>query len=366
MIFYMIKNNIKLMLRSPLTILIYVLGPTLVASILISAFNSFMKSYEGVDKFKAAYRLEEGSAFEKGIDLIKENFEENGITLVEYKEGDPEELIRKNDLAGFVDFSKDGYTVYEIKDSKLQGYILEYLITQVSEEATDAAYMNALGMPSVRTGGEKAALNTEHPEFVPAIDSADYYGIIEIVYFASFSIVCGAAFLSQEKKNRIGRRFMVSNISNTKIYLAKLLSVTGAVSVGLILSVIILVAFSGVKWGDPVLSAVIILMLILGTLAMELMVFSLTDNVAATVIITFTIIWLMGFFGGSFETYMFSSHSRLLKNLSPIYYANRSLVELSCMGHSDYIVRSLGISASMCVVFTALAVLICKVRREKA
>ena len=96
------------------------------------------------------------------------------------------------------------------------------------------------------------------------------------------------------------------------------------------------------------------------------MFLTLTDSMAATIILTFVIVWLWGFFGGSFETYMFSSHSQILKELSPIYYTNRSLVELSCMGHSDYVNISIIVSLGLLVVFSVLAVMISKVRSGKA
>ena len=367
MIRYLIKNNLKLMLRSPMTVLVYVLGPTIIAAILISAFTSLMESYEGVDNFEVGYRMEAGSVFEDYLDEMIENFEDNGVKFVEYKDGDAEKMIRKHDLAGFVEFGKEDYKIYEVKDSKVEGHILEYSLTESFEEASDAAYLQAVGMEPIEVDSESdSKLNVEHPDFVPAINSADYYGIIEIVYFASFSIVCGAAFFSKEKKNKIARRYQVSNVSNFKLYLARIISVAGAVSVGLGVAVLALIGLMGVHWGNPLLSLVILVLLILGTLAMELMLLAITDSMAATIIVTFVIVWLWGFFGGSFETYMFSSHSQTLKELSPIYYANRSLVELSCMGHSDYVSNSIIISVAMCAVFSVLAVVISKVRSGRA
>ncbi|MCR5104736.1 MAG: ABC transporter permease [Eubacterium sp.] len=367
MIRYLIKNNIKLMLRSPMTVLVYVLGPTIIAAILISAFNSLMDSYKSVDNFEVGYRIEDGSVFEDHLDSMIESFEDNGVSFVEYSKGDPENMIREHDLAGFVEFEKEDYKIYEVKDSKVEGHILEYSLTEAFEESSDAAFLQAVGMETIEVDNEpEKILNVEHPEFVPAINSADYYGIIEIVYFASFSVVCGAAFFSKEKKNKIARRYQVSNVSNVKLYLARIISVTAAVSVGLAISALALIALMDVHWGNPGLSILILLFLILGTLAMELMFLTLTDSMAATIIITFVIVWLWGFFGGSFETYMFSSHSQILKELSPIYYTNRSLVELSCMGHSDYVNISIIVSIGLLVVFSVLAVLISKVRSGRA
>ena len=113
MIRYLIKNNIKMMIRSPFNIFIYVFGPTIVAAVLISAFNSLLESYDGVDTFEAGYIMEEGSQFESYIDELVENFEENDIRLIGFSEGDPEGLMKKNDLAGFVEFGKDDESVLD-------------------------------------------------------------------------------------------------------------------------------------------------------------------------------------------------------------------------------------------------------------
>ena len=51
MIRYLIKNNLKMMLRSPVNILIYIMGPAIIAAVLTSAFTSLMNSYEGSDGF---------------------------------------------------------------------------------------------------------------------------------------------------------------------------------------------------------------------------------------------------------------------------------------------------------------------------
>ncbi len=371
-----------------MTILIYILGPTVVAAVLISAFTNLMKTYEGVDTFEVGYTIEEGSVFEAGIETLIDTFDENGIKFTLYMNEQPEEAIERKQLAGFVSFGKNDYTIYETKDTRAQGHILEYMLENTFETATDTALMAAAIMSTAQAGtcettnagtlqgGTQGTTNagmlqvgghitTEYPEYIPAIDSTDYYGIIEIVYFSAIAIVCGAAFFSNEKKNRIDRKLRVSNISGAKVYLAKLISITIAVSIGILAATLVLTALMGVRWGNALLSAGIVFMLILGTLAMELFILEVTNSMAATVIITFAIVWLMGFVGGSFETYMFSNHSQTLKNLSPIYYANRSLVELSCMGQSDFVPITLMVSTGMCIVFSALAVTAGKIRRTR-
>ena len=365
MIRYLIKNNIKMMIRSPFNIFIYVFGPTIVAAVLISAFNSLLESYDGVDTFEAGYIMEEGSEFESYIDELVENFEENDIRLIGFSEGDPEELMKKNDLAGFVEFGKDDYTVYESEDHEVEGHILEYSLSEAFENAGNTAYLAAFG---VNMGSEKSEteISVEYPEFAPAINSADYYGIIEILYFASFPIICGAAIFSSEKKYKISRRYTVSSVSSYKLIFGKMISIGVTVTLGSVVAALIGIVFMDVHWGNPVLSFLIMTAALLAFSTAEIALYSITDNIAATIIITFTIVWLMGFFGGTFETYMLSAHPQTLKNLSLLYYENRAITELSSMGHSDYASKSLMLSGIVCATSACVAVIAEKIRRGKA
>ena len=94
------------------------------------------------------------------------------------------------------------------------------------------------------------------------------------------------------------------------------------------------------------------------------MIYAIFDNMVITVILVFMAVWTWGFLGGSFETYLFSETPASVQHLSPIYYLNRSLVELSSMGTSDYVWRSLAISGAMTLVCSALAVFAATIRKR--
>ena len=98
--------------------------------------------------------------------------------------------------------------------------------------------------------------------------------------------------------------------------------------------------------------------------AFGLMVYSFFDNVVVTIIIVWIMVWIAGFYGGSFETYMFSSHPVSIKNLSPIYHINRALTELSCMGKSDYVSSALIYIAGITLVCSCMAVIVGMIRRR--
>lgn len=118
-------------------------------------------------------------------------------------------------------------------------------------------------------------------------------------------------------------------VSRWKLYLAKLLPDVLVVSVGMGIAVGITSFLYGIHWGNIFLSAVLVLLTIMASSAFGFMLYYIFNNLIITIIILFTCVWFMGFFGGSFETYMFSNWPDSVKNLSPIYHSNRALVENS-------------------------------------
>ena len=136
MIRYLIKNNVKLMLRNKWILAVMILGPVLVIAMLSSAFQDLMKSYEGVDEFNAGYRVEDGTLFSDSMETIKEAGEEAGITFLEYPEGEPKEVIENNDLACFVEIGGEKYTVYKSADFEVEGITLEYFLNQIMKGAS--------------------------------------------------------------------------------------------------------------------------------------------------------------------------------------------------------------------------------------
>lgn len=352
MIRYLIKNNLKLMLRNKLVIAAMILGPVLVIAVLSSAFRELMQSYEGVEEFKAGYRVEAGSFFENNIEAIKEAGEESGITLLEYPEGEPEELVENNDLAGFVEIGKESYTIYESADYPVESVALEYFLSRCVKEGAKQALKTVI--PNIESAELK--LPKVKIDYMPSVDSIDYYGIIEIVYFSWLSIMCAASVLTSEKKNRIWQKYQVTGISGVKLFMGKWIPIVLATAFGIGICVAVTIVLFDIHWGNPVMSAALMFLLIMASSAFGLMLYAFFRNLAVTVVVLFTSTWFMGFFGGSFETYMFSSMPDALKNASPIYHVNRTLVEYSCMGHSSYTNSSIFYLLAIIFICSVLAV----------
>ncbi len=382
MIRYLIKNNVKLMFRSPANLFLYIICPLVVLSVLANAFSSLMESYQKKGPFQVGYRMSAESFFESGMDVLRNVGKDADVLFEAYQEGDPKELMDQHDLKGFVDFQKDSYVIWTREDARVEGQTLEYLLNAFVEEVNRGKLrvMSAMaaqgagmaeaaqgeGMAEVAQGepADEVVLKVERPEFMPAIDSTDYYGIVEVVYFGWCALICAAGILGNEKKYGIRKKYQVAGMSQLQVYLGRLIPMFFVVLTCEAIAAVISATLLEVHWGNLWQSAAVMAMMVLAASAFELMIYALTDSMVLSIIISFAIVWVWGFFGGTFETYMFSTISRQIKMLSPIYYGNRALTELSCMGHSDYVGSSLLISGIMTVISSGLAVLFGMARKR--
>lgn len=355
MIGYLIKNNIKLMLRNKWIIVVMLLGPVFVIAILSSAFEDLMKSYEEVDAFYVGYSVEQPGIFADYMEQIKEAGEESDIVFTEYPEGNPEELMHKNGLAGFVEFGNDRYVLYQSSDYKIEGITLEYFISRIIGQAA--------GNMLQADAAPKMDLPVKELDYMPAVNSKDYYGIVYIVYFIWCGIVCISGVLSSEKKNGISKKFQVSPVSGTNLFLSKWIPCAAVIAGGMTVTVLVCVWMFGIKWGNILWSILILLLAVMAATAFELFIYYIFENLAVTIVVVFTVVWIMGFVGGSFETYMFSSIPEWIKRLSPIYYIDRVLVEYSCMGESSYTNFCILYMSAIIIICTAGALLVDKIRR---
>lgn len=353
MILYIIKNNFKLMFRNKLILVCMVFGPFFVIGILSSAFESLMKSYEPVDGFQAGYQIEKDSFWGTSIETIKKAGKEAGIELTEYPEGEPEELLKSGFLAGFVKLGADKYTVYENANNETEGAVLEYFFSQCLMES--ASQVMQVKIPGIVY--KTIEIPVEEIDYMPAVNSKDYYGITEIVYFSFLGVICMAEVFASEKKNGIDIKFRLTSLTEFKLYIAKWLPSVLVVAVSIGAASVLSATVFGIHWGNLPVSALVVLLLIIAGISFGLMLYAVTENIAVTVIILFSSTFFMGFFGGTFETYMYSNFSDKIKNLSPVYHVNRALVENSCMGHSSYNFSSILYMLAIIVVCTCVALL---------
>lgn len=188
---------------------------------------------------------------------------------------------------------------------------------------------------------QNITIPVESISYMPDVDSKNYYGIAYCVFLTWIGIICAIGVISSEKKNCIARKYQVSTLSSFKLFMSLLIPVILTVLVCMSISTILSTIMYDISWGNLLVAVVLFVLNIVASSAFGLMLVKVFDNMVSTIIMLFLTVWFMGFFGGSFETYMFSSMPDTLKHASPIYHITRALVENSVMGESDYIVSSI-------------------------
>ncbi len=342
------------MSRSMVNVLCFILCPMIVSAVLISAFSSLLNKYEGsTESFIVGYSIKSKDGSESIRQLLNGLGSNSDITFAEYQNEDPETILSNSEVASFVEFGENDYKIYVKDDFEIQGKIIEGMLS-----------VSFNSMIANGTEPQTAEITVNKADFIPPVDSTDYYGIIYIVYFAWCAIVCASGLLSSEKKYRIDNRFRISGICEFKLYLAKFLSVSIVVLSGITVSALFSALFLGVHWGNILLSALIVFILVMASTALGLMFYSITNSLVLTVIIVFAIVWILGFIGGSFEVYMFSSTPESVRVISPIYHENRALIELLVQGKSDYLLSAILYPLALVIGCSGISVAANQLRRR--
>lgn len=345
--FIFIKNNLKLILRSKWLLIIMVVSTVAVTAVLGGVFEEMMRNYYVEEEFYVGYRIEEESIYYNNIESIKEIASQTGMTFVEYPSGEIKDIYNKELCLVFVSFEEKGYTLYKTDTNKEESNILEYFLSQVISKQI-LLQKKAAGTESIR---KEINIPVKQLKAAPNIEAMDYYGIVYIVYFIWCSFICLSPVLSSERKYGIDKKYKTTPVSNLGLYAAKAIPCIITTLLITSLSIFLSTCLLDIKWGNYWASAFIILMTILASTALGLMFCYLFRNLAISVAVSFMFTWIAGFFGGTFETYLYASHSQILKMLSPMYHINRVLIEYSAWGESD--------NTASCIIYLSVIIVVC-------
>ena len=186
--FVLIKNNLKLMLRSKWVLFLMIIMPLITIALLSNAFQEMLDTDYSVSEFTVGYRVTEDHGYKNMIPVLKKVCETQKIVLQEYPEGDITQLLKNKTVAAFVELKDSkSYQIYQSSDSSTEAAITESIISsffyQMNEAITAAAYAAEKGREDIASLKEAKVLREVLPAD-PVPSSIDYYGIIEIVYFA--------------------------------------------------------------------------------------------------------------------------------------------------------------------------------------
>lgn len=337
--FILIKNNLKLMLRSKWILFIMIILPVITIALLSNAFREMMDTTFEINEFQVGYRLNADSVYKDILPEIQAICKENKVILQEYPDSDIKQLLQSETVAVFVDIKEGSYVIYQSNDKMAEASITESIFSSFFYKVNEAMSQKSYGMQQNYVEVPMQTDNlvkSEKLDTDPVPSSTDYYGIIYVVYFAWCGMISLVAVISSERKSAIPRRMRVSRMSKLNYYIGKFVPCTLAIFIEVCAAWIISALLFDIHWGNIGVSAFIIFLLSMAASAFGIVLFQMFNNVAISIVMGFVIIWIAGLFGGSFQTYMYSSLPQKLVTISPIYYINRTLVEYSTMGHSNY------------------------------
>ena len=340
----LIKNNLKLMLRSKGILLMMCIMPVITIALLSTAFHDLLNSSFKLNGFKAGYNINEGSIYGDYMDEITAICKDNDIILNAYPDGDGEELLKSKTVDVFLEIDDKTCTIYKSESNLAEATILESIVTgfftEINENITMMNYQMENGSYSnsglEENAGNIATFQTIRLATDPIPDSKDYYGIIEIVYFMWCGMVSLASVISSEKKNHIDERIRISPIIKIKTYMGYLFPCVLATLVEVGIALLLSISLFHIHWGNIPGSFGILLLLSIAASSLGIVLFYICNNTAITIVVGWVLIFAMGFLGGSFQTYMYSTIPDSLAMLSPQYFINRTLVEFSTKGNSAY------------------------------
>lgn len=349
----LIKNNLKLMLRSKWILLFMTILPVVVIGMLSNIFSDMLNKDYDVKNIKAGYTINENNDLHKEIkELSHICNDDNNIKLSEYKDCDYKKLINDGVIDVFVKIDNKNYYIYESSKKEQEALVMESMLSSYFYNVNEVNIVmsnidNNINIP-LNDNSQYVMLKKVKSDPMPS--AINYYGIIEIVFFTWCGVVSLAAVISSERKNKIEKRLYVSSMPKYKLYLGKLIPCFIAIIFEVLIALILSVVIYNVHWGNIIASLGILALLAVTASASGMVLFYLFKNVAPSIVTGFILIYIIGFLGGSFQTYMLSNIPDKIAKLSPQYYVNRTLVEFSTKGYSAY--------AGRCVIYLSAILLV--------
>lgn len=365
MLLILVKNNFKLMLRDKIAILFLVFLPILLIALLSSAFSKIMNKDYTMKPFTVGYSVEKGSNIEKIFPTFVNNFKENKITLSGMTKDEALKEIKNGSLAAYMDINDKEYRIY-----KKDGFNIDTEIFQNSMDSAMYLYDGNKALVSY-LAENKMSLQTsnsheENKNFVkleaikvePMPNSTVYYGITEIVYIIWFGMMAVSTIVSNERKCGVTGRIGLTNANSLILLFGKLIPTVCAVSVQVGIAAIASTILMNVNWGSSILASAGILFLeIIASSAIGISLSLIIKSQALVNVIIFVLAFIFGFIGGTFQPYMYNFIGENISKFSPLYYTNRTLVEFSTKGYSNYSYNCILMLLSISVIAIFMGIL---------
>lgn len=358
-----IKNNFKLMFRSKMLLFMMVVLPILVIAALSSAFHGLLNHAYSTENFTVGYYMDENSPLKAGEEAFTDALAEQSIEVKGYSSNDMKGAITNENMDVFLYCGADTCEVAAADTDSIQARMCVYFMQQYLEQSNLAA-MNIEQTMMGEEPLQNISIKTDSLPYTKTADAEDYYGIIEIIYFTWCGLLFLTAVIQSERSNHLQKRFVISPASGIKLYLGKLIPCELLTALSIAVSAVIATILFDIHWGNLPGTIGILFLISLAATALGVVLLYLVKHLAVSVILLFSLVWGWGFIGGSFETYMYSSFPESVKRISPLYYANRTIVEYSTMGHSDYTMGCIVYLLGIFVLCAVVGIMLMKRRME--
>jgi ABC-2 type transport system permease protein len=373
MLLTLVKNNFKLLLRNKIMVGMFTIFPILLITILSSAFSLDLKNDYVLESFEVGYSIEKGTEIEPYFMVFKDQIKEIPVTFIEMTKDEALSALEDKKITCYVELNDQKYTLY-----KNQGLDINTIIVETTLDSGLYLYDGIKELQSLTPDGSLVSDSTQPSkdttefldEFIniskldadPIPEAQDYYGIVQLVYIIWFGIASCITFADTERKSGVVYRIALSKANASILFLGRFIptvfSLCFQVGIALITSTILL----KINWGPyPLLSFGILLLEIIAISAFGTTISFIIKNVSLINIGTYVASFIFGMLGGCFQTYMYNVDESLAK-WSPLYYINRTLVELSTKGYSAYLNKSIILLMSVIGLSLIIGVIYSRVR----
>lgn len=373
MLLTLVKNNFKLLLRNKIMVGMFTIFPILLITILSSAFSLDLKNDYVLESFEVGYSIEKGTEIEPYFMVFKDQIKEIPVTFIEMTKDEALSALEDKKITCYVELNDQKYTLY-----KNQGLDINTIIVETTLDTGLYLYDGIKELQSLTPDGSLVSDSTQPSkdttefldEFIniskldadPIPEAQDYYGIVQLVYIIWFGIASCITFADTERKSGVVYRIALSKANASILFLGRFIptvfSLCFQVGIALITSTILL----KINWGPyPLLSFGILLLEIIAISAFGTTISFIIKNVSLINIGTYVASFIFGMLGGCFQTYMYNVDESLAK-WSPLYYINRTLVELSTKGYSAYLNKSIILLMSVIGLSLIIGVIYSRVR----
>lgn len=354
-IWIMTKNNLKLLWRRKAVLFISLIGMIITTAAVANAFHTLLDKAEDAQGFKLGYEISQGSKYEMVIDTLMDELEKEDIVTQKYSSADAEGLIESGEQDVFVIFEKDSYKIIGSEKKSVETRIIQYALFNVDRNMN--AYMNG-GLKTIELN-ESELPTTKTP------DAENYYCHAFLCCFLSISPIFLSVIFYEDRKSGIWLRYKTGKAGSISLYLGKHLAsfITSMITFPLLGTLAFCLLFD-MKPCNILIYGGLFFLAGLGFTSFGMLFFIFFKQPAVSIGSMFMILWFASYFGGVYETYIYSSIPENIKRLSPIYYLNRSLIEMSVNGKSDYVIPCVIIMIAMTVVFSAMGIVATRLKKE--